>query len=300
MARKQSGRGSVGAHYDAVAADYHKQYQRENLRSLDSYPANYFRLQILINRLATSGLRRVYEIGVGEGTPLASIARMGFEVAGCDIAEAMVAKARKTFQRHGLSSDLVQWGDVEDAGTLGPALESGRFDAVIAAGVLPHVRSDELFLDNVKMLLRPGGKAMIEFRNQLFSLFTFNRYTKEFILGELLRGVGSEVKQAVAVELDRRLATDQPPLRTTVAGKAPGYDAILSRFHNPFELVETFRRAGFTNTRLHWYHYHPAMPMLERGIGAAFREEAMRLEHEPSGWRGYFLCSAGLVEADLA
>jgi hypothetical protein len=39
--------------------------------------------------------------------------------------------------------------------------------------------------------------------------------------------------------------------------------------------------------------------MLEKSIGAAFRKEAMKLEHEPSGWRGYFLCSAGVVEADL-
>jgi hypothetical protein len=28
-----------------------------------------------------------------------------------------------------------------------------------------------------------------------------------------------------------------------------------------------------------------------------FREEAVRLEHETSGWRGLFLCSAFVVEA---
>ena len=292
-------KGSVSAHYDSVAAQYHKQYQRENLQALDAYPANYFRLQILLRCIASGGLRRVYEVGVGEGTPLALIANMGVEVAGCDISDAMVAEARKTFRRHRLPPELIQWGDIEDSATLAAQLKGGRYDAVIAAGVLPHVRNDGHFLENVRMLLRPGGKALIEFRNKLFSLFTFNRHTKEFILDDLLPGVSDDVRTKVAAELDKRLAVELPPRRMTVKGKAPGYDAILSRFHNPFELTERFRQAGFGNIRLHWYHYHPAPPLLEKALGDAFRSEGMQLEQESSGWRGYFLCSAGVVEADL-
>ena len=40
------GGSDVARFYDTVAADYHRMYQRENLASLDRYPANYFRLQI--------------------------------------------------------------------------------------------------------------------------------------------------------------------------------------------------------------------------------------------------------------
>jgi 2-polyprenyl-3-methyl-5-hydroxy-6-metoxy-1,4-benzoquinol methylase len=291
---------AVGEFYDSVAANYYQQYQRQSLRSLDTYPANYFRLQILIRRLAQSGAKRIYEIGVGEGTPLASMAGRGFEVAGCDISEAMIAKARETFAKHQLSPELIQWGDIEDPVTLASQLRNGRYDAVIAAGVLPHVRNDERFLENLSMLVRPGGKVFIEFRNALFSLFTLNRYTKEFILDELLAGVSQAVKGAVATELDKRLATDLPRPRVSGAHGGPGYDAILARFHNPFELTEAFGRAGFSNMRLHWYHYHPAPPMLEPMLGSEFREQAIRLEGEPSNWRGYFLCSAGVVEAELA
>jgi SAM-dependent methyltransferase len=177
-------------------------------------------------------------------------------------------------------------------------LNEGSFDAVIAAGVLPHVKNDELALRNIGMLVRPGGKVFIEFRNKLFSLFTFNRHTKEFILDDLLADVNAEIKAVVAEELDRRLAVDLPAKEETLAdGRSPGYDAILSKFHNPFELLEAFGRCGYRNGRLHWYHYHAAPPMLERSLGPAFREAAMALEHEAS-WRGYFLCSAGIVEAE--
>ena len=70
--------------YDAASGDYHQMYQRENLEKPGRYPANYFRLQILVRRLASANVKRVYEIGVGEGTPLLTMAKMGFEVAGLD------------------------------------------------------------------------------------------------------------------------------------------------------------------------------------------------------------------------
>jgi hypothetical protein len=39
--------------------------------------------------------------------------------------------------------------------------------------------------------------------------------------------------------------------------------------------------------------------MVESALGAKFRDAAIALEHEGS-WRGYFLCSAGVVEAERA
>jgi len=295
---KKEDLSDVARFYDSNAGDYGRMYQRENLTSLEHYPANYFRLQILVRRLATLGAKRVYEVGVGEGTPLVTMAKLGMDVAGCDISEAMVAAARKSFKAAGLPEHLIQWGDVEDATTMAGQLSDGKFDAVVAAGVLPHVRNDRLMIETVKMCLRPGGAALIEFRNKLFSLFTFNRLTKEFILDDLLSDVPAAVKVEVEAELDRRCAIDKPPIRTARPGQDLGYDEILAKFHNPFELQDTFRSCGFRDIQLHWYHYHPAPPMMEAAIGPDFRRAAMRLEHEGS-WRGMFLCSAGVVEARL-
>src|SRR6516165_3011146 len=290
-------KASVADHYNSSAENYHQQYQRENLASYREYPANYFRLQILVQRLSASRLKFVYEVGVGEGTPLVTMASIGFRVAGCDIAKAMVAKAKANFTAHNLSPDLIQWGDIQDATTFANQLVGGPFDAVIAAGVLPHVANDRLALANMGMLIRDGGRLFIEFRNKLFSLFTFNRYTKEFVLDDLLRDVSRDVKAVVAQELDKRVAVDLPPLRlVSDDGTAPGYDAILSKFHNPFELTELIEHSGFRDVRIHWYHYHPAPPMLEGRIGSEFRKAAMALEHEGS-CHGSFLCSAGVVEA---
>jgi 2-polyprenyl-3-methyl-5-hydroxy-6-metoxy-1,4-benzoquinol methylase len=287
----------VVAHYDAIAEDYHLQYRREQFAGAAEYPANYFRLQILVSRLASLEAKRVYEVGVGEGTPLLALAQMGIEVAGCDISQEMVERARARLLEAGLVPETVAWGDIQDSVTFAHQLRDGRFDAVIAAGVLPHVDNDSLFLENLKMLLRDGGTALVEFRNKLFSLFTFNRKTLEFVIEDLLAGVDETILETVGEDLTVRLAMDEPAPRLTAHAGAPGYDAIPSKFHNPFELVQLFERHGFGDARIHWYHYHPAPPLLEGALGQRYRAAALALEHDPSDWRGHFLCSAGVVEA---
>jgi 2-polyprenyl-3-methyl-5-hydroxy-6-metoxy-1,4-benzoquinol methylase len=287
----------VREHYDAAVEDSRKQYQRKDLENLDVYPANYFRLQALVNSFVRREVKRVLEVGVGEGTPLIALGKTGMDVWGFDLSDKMVEAARKNFKDAGFDADRICWGDIQDSLTYTHLLRSGLFDGVLAMGVMPHVANDSLVLDNIATCLRPNGSVFIEFRNKLFSLFTFNRLTYDFILDDLLAGVDQRVRDAVAQELKPRLRMDLPPSRDTLADGAPGYDAILSRFHNPFEVMEVFRRKGFKDIELLWYHYHPALPMLESKLGPLFRKEALKLEHETSGWRGLFLCSAFVVEA---
>ncbi|OFV92911.1 MAG: methyltransferase [Acidobacteria bacterium RIFCSPLOWO2_02_FULL_61_28] len=290
---------SVSSYYDAVANHYHEQYQREKLYDTSrGYPANYFRLQLLLNSFITKGVKRIIEVGVGEGTPLATLGKTGIDVWGFDISQEMVKKSKRTMQENNMNPDHIFWGDVQDPNTYVQALKGGLFDGLMAMGVMPHVENDDMVIKNMSTMIRPGGSVFIEFRNKLFSLFTFNRYTVDFILNDLLRDVSLEVRAMVAKDLESRLRIDIPPRLNTIPGSdAPGYDAILSKFHNPFEVVELFEKHDFEDIQLLWYHYHPAMPYLEEQLPELFRKEAVRLEHEPSHWRGYFLCSAFVVEA---
>jgi 2-polyprenyl-3-methyl-5-hydroxy-6-metoxy-1,4-benzoquinol methylase len=291
---------SVEAFYDASAKNYHVQYQRDSLANLDvGYPANYFRLQLLVNSFIERGVKRVIEVGVGEGTPLATIAKAGIQVAGFDISSAMVARSKEAVSAIGQDPEQIIWGDVRDPNTYVGLLKDGQFDALMAMGVMPHVQNDEFCLRNMRALVRPGGTVFIEFRNKLFSLFTFNRFTYEFIMDDLLAGVAPQMKDLVGAAIKKRLDMDKPTPRIvhTDDANVHGYDAILSKFHNPLEFPEMFRKCGFEDIRLLWYHYHPAMPFLAAGNEALFRNEALRLEHESSGWRGLFLCSAFVIEA---
>ena len=211
-------------------------------------------------------------------------------------------KAKENFASNNLDENKISWGDIEDPMTYNHLLDDGKYDALLAMGVMPHVRDIQSVLQNMKSMVSPGGKFFIEFRNKLFSLFTFNRYTHEFILNDLLADVSPELKALVAKDLEGRLEMDKPTprLKASSAGtneEFVGYDAILSEFHNPFEVRDLFTKLGFIDIKFIWYHYHPAMPFLTAENADLFRSEALNLEYESSGWRGLFLCSAFVIEA---
>lgn len=298
----------VQQHYDASAENYHLQYEGAMLSDINrDYPANYFRLQLLINSFVRNNVKRVIEVGVGEGTPLVSLAKSGMNVSGFDISKSMVSASRENFKKNGYDENKIIWGDIQDPITYSPLLADGQFDALLAMGVTPHIRNDEFVLSNMRDLVKPGGRVFIEFRNKLFSLFTFNRYTLEFIMDDLLIEVSPKLKKLVEKDLMKRLELDKPTPRLTsqsanltegkINANVPGYDAILSKFHNPFEVLELFKKCGFIDSQLLWYHYHPAMPYLSSEDENLFRDESLKLEHNTSGWKGLFLCSAFVVEA---
>jgi 2-polyprenyl-3-methyl-5-hydroxy-6-metoxy-1,4-benzoquinol methylase len=287
---------SVASHYDGSASTYGDQYDPEKLWTNAEYPANFFRLQLVQRLLAEAGSTSVYELGAGDASPLSTIGATGIRVAGNDVSPEMVKIARANMEAKGLDGSLITLLDVENPEAVRAEHElRGEFDAVMALGVIPHVSDDAAFVKAMDDFLRPSGQLLLQFRNSMFSMFTFNRLTKEFILDELLIDVSPEIRDVVAADLDARLAVDKPPKRTRPTGD--GYDEILSRFHNPFELAEVVKAAGYSDIRFHWYNYHPAYPMLAGNIDArAYREAQVALEHEGT-WRGMFLCSAGLIEA---
>jgi len=291
---------SVSDHYDAAADKYHEQYEKEGIFDLSrEYPANYFRLQQLVSSFLQKKVKRVIEVGVGEGTPLATLANEGIEVSGFDISDAMVLRSKESVRRIGQDPDRIIWGDIQDPDSYKKLLSGGKFDALMAMGVMPHVADDDQCLTNMKALVKPGGHVFIEFRNKLFSLFTFNRNTYEFIMDELLFDVSPEMRAIVGDFLRERVVMEKPDIRSRHDDDAtkPGYDAILSKFHNPFTILDKFNDLGFTDAKLLWYHYHPAMPLLSEQNESEFRAEAVKLEGDTSNWRGMFLCSAFVVEA---
>ncbi len=287
---------SVASHYDGSASTYADQYDETKIWTNEEYPANYFRLKLVRRILADAGVKSLYEHGVGDATPLVTIAGDGIRVAGNDVSPEMVKFARANMTKHGLDPEAINLLDVQSHDSIDVEREkAGSFDAFMALGVIPHVEDDRWFVASMDKFLEPGGRLLLQFRNSMFSMFTFNRLTKEFVMDELLPDVPESVRQIVSADLDQRLAVDKPPKRTRPTGD--GYDEILSKFHNPFELSEIVKSFGYKDLQFHWYNYHPAYPMLAGSIDPkVYRQAQMDLEGDTS-WRGMFLCSAGLIQA---
>lgn len=269
----------------SMTAEQYQELWDPNLEG--GYPANHFAFRQILNVLHEQGARRMVEIGVGQGRAIPIYTAAGIDLYGVDNNSEMVEGSASVAADMGLPADRISWGDIEDSVSLSVIRGQGPFDALLAMGVLPHVDHEKVALENMRHLIKPGGSVFVECRNKLFSLVTFNRFTYEFIMDDLLAGVSGEVKNAAGEFLKTRVDIEMPP-------KPAGHEA---KYHNPLDIHEVFEAAGFVDVKVRPFHYHAAMPRFEKELGAAFRAESIALENEPSDWRGLFLCSAFVVEA---
>ena len=133
-------------------------------------------------------------------------------------------------------------------------------------------------------------------------MFTLNRYSRDFFLETLIRlpelhkeasaAESSQLDQAVKL-MEQRFRLDLPSVRKGKADE-PGYDEVLSRTHNPFELRAAAEKAGLRNISLLFYHYHCLPPMAELLVPSLFRRASLALE-DPTDWRGHFMASAFIL-----
>jgi len=284
--------------YSTWSAHYYDDYYQ----GAGAYPPVH--TDIVRGLLRAAGVRTVLDAGCGPASMLRDLAEPGLERWGFDLTPEMVVEARRVLAEQGLPAERVWEGSVLD-----PAAFQARagappegFDAVVCFGVLPHVPAgaDAQVLTNLRAAVRPGGLVAIEARNQLFALFTFNRYSRD-LFHDVLIGVSALEKKAAdareraALEralavLDQHFRIDLPPERMGDAAR-PGYDEVLSRTHNPLLLRLAAEERGLTDVEVLFYHYHALPPMLEGEAPELFRRTSLAMEN-PHDWRGHFMASA--------
>jgi SAM-dependent methyltransferase len=282
--------------YSTWAESYHRDYYASKF----AYPPVH---EALIRKLLVdAGVRNVLDAGCGPASMLRGLVGLGFDLFGFDLTPEMVEEARRVMAPLGVPEGHIWEGSVTDPAAFRvPHTGRTEFDAAICIGVFPHVpvELEEVALANLHAAVRPGGLVVLEARNQLFALFTLNRYSYEFFLRELIReeelfrGQGESIRRQVLEELGRRFRLDVPPVRGGKAGE-PGYDEVLSRTHNPLVFRERFTAAGFRDVRLLFYHYHCLPPLCEKSMPDLFRRSSVAME-DPQDWRGYFMASAFII-----
>ena len=256
--------------------------------------------------------KRLLDAGCGPASMLRHLVAAGRESYGFDLTPEMVGEARRVMAEQGVPGSHVWEGSVlEPADFVPPGEASAEFDCTVCCGVLPHipVETDAACIENIRRSLQPGGYAVIEARNQLFSLFTLNRYSHQLFMQDLvplaeLRAAAASHDESAGLEhalgqVGGMFRTDLPPIRTGKESE-PGYDEVLSRVHNPLVLREQFLRGGFDQVRLAFYHFHGLPPMVQALAPSAYREASLAMESNPEDWRGLFMASAFFVVARRA
>ena len=209
-------RKDVQNYFDEMAGTYHL-----DSYSLDSevYPGNYFRMLIALDRLSKrSDVKTVFDVGCGGCEPMLECLKAGFDVSGIDFSNEMLQEGKKRLARHGFDPGLAWQADFLDINSL----PKEKFDAVLMLGVVGYNKDDDACLTNVAHLLRRGGVTLVEFPNDLFSLYTFNNFSVEFFMNRLWSGEDrpDELREEMASFLEQRFDQDISGKTTRPSGNA--------------------------------------------------------------------------------
>lgn len=282
------GKKKTKRYYDQEAKNYKSMYDE----NYEKYPANLIRLKTIINRLKQNKIRQVLDVGCGTCIPMIKLLKEGFSVKGFDFSKDMIKLGKIELKKEGFDTKLVFEADLEDASSL----PKEKFDAVLALGVFPHIVNELKALLNIKRQLNKNGRTFIEFRNELFSLFSANKYSMDFILNKIIQvdSLPEHLTKEV-VKFYSKLFNVKKPI-TTNNGKI-SYNDIPANFKNPLTIrKELFEPAGLSVDKIHFYHYHILPPHFEQKFPKLFHELSLQRE-KICDWRGYFMSSAFVVEA---
>lgn len=277
----------VKNYYDQEAHDYTLMYKK----NYHGYPASLIRLKIINSRLKKLKIKKILDVGCGTCAPMISFLKNGFLVKGIDFSEEMIKEGKLELKKAGFNPNLIKSGDVEKPS----AFPKDKFDVVIASGVFPHLLNEKKVLTNFNKILKPKGRVFIEFRNELFSNYTLNKYSYDFFLNKLLdtkilpKELSNDVKSFLSKKFD--------VINYKNTSKKIHFTEILAKFHNPLSLEnDLFKPSGFFIENIHFYHFHVLPPIFEKKDPKLFRKLSLKLE-KTNDWRGYLMASAFVVEA---
>ncbi len=290
----------VRSHYSLMAQDYIDQYDKKLKLSRFEYPANYNRLELILNLCKGLKVNNVLDAGVGAGVPLLKVAKKteAKNIHAFDYTQEMVDFCKDYLKNKNFKNTNIYKGSVEKRSSFKKALINGKIDIALMLGVMPHVKNDLIVLKNLRSVMSKNSRAFVSFRNKLFNIFTLNRYSYDFFINDLLSITDNKSLNISKKNLKNFFNMNQPTVRKVNIKGGTGYDLILSKMHNPLEIEKLFKKAGFSKIKIHWYHLHSTIPQLQNKFKSKkeFYVSSLKLEHKDN-WRGMFLGSAFLVEA---
>lgn len=201
-------------------------YSRNYLADIET-PYHAHRLAMVDRLLREQDLAAVVDFGCGDGSFLRHVGK-GL---GIDVSDEMIAQARLGIKasdsRHSVEFRV---GGVEVL----EELEAHSVDTVMAINSLAYLPTDECrtFYAEANRILRLNGHLIVTHSNELFDMFTFNRYTRLFFA----RNFGCDITALLSFpnEPDRKThSVRENPLSFSTKMSGFGFREIQQEFAIP-------------------------------------------------------------------
>ena len=207
-------------------------------------------------------VERFLDLGCGSGDLTVLMAEHGAECVGIDFTPQMIELA----ERHAETRGVLNKCSFIVGSVLECDLESGKFDLAAALGLIEYFSFDQArrLLQRCQRALTDGGGLIIESRNRLFNLVTFNEYTKREIETGNVEALMAEAMVLATAESMAECLKGLAALDRT-AGlleryPVTGVPVTVRHQYTPAQLCRLLTECGLTPVSLSPYHYHVASP----------------------------------------
>jgi SAM-dependent methyltransferase len=118
------------------------------------------------------------DIGCGGGWTVLDALQLGIKARGIEPVKELKEFGCDLMEKNGFDRSCIQQDDLSVLASLPDASE----DCIALLSVIPHVPSENWnkVHNDIVRVLKPGGKLIVAYRNELFDFFTFNSITLEF------------------------------------------------------------------------------------------------------------------------
>lgn len=266
-------------------------YDRNYDPAADRYPDHVFRLNVFNELLASLKPATVLDAGCGSGIPLLTFLNNGYDAYGFDLSPEMVAQAKRTISRGGHSESRVFHGDLDHF--VSPI--AAKFAAIVGLGTVYYTPDTLATLGNLRNNLSPDGHLIFSLRNELFSMFSLNGYSVNYLTEQMYptSRLSDELRDSMETLLQHRFI-DVSDYR---AFKNVDERRIKSHSHNPLTVASTLLEPlDLELVNIYYYHFHALPPIFEHTHTEEFRKLSASIEN-PTDWRGIFMASCFIVHA---
>lgn len=224
-------------YWQELSADYADElkggYHKHRLSVIDA----------LIPKKLFSRGKRIFDFGCGDAVHFPAFLKSGAEISGVDIAPEMVSLARDRLSKNNCNPAIVSLGG--SAALKG--IKTGSLDAILSFNVLAYLtkKEEEIFYKHAGRTIKRGGFLIVTHSNELFDLFSLNRYTVNFFSEYLM---SSRYKKKIRILLKN---ADKP--------KCP---VLYNIRENPLTYGKKLKKYGFCEIRQEFINHHNAPPAL--------------------------------------
>lgn len=295
--------------WDGKASFYDKLYDSDDIMN---HSALHFRLEIVkkvIEKITKLKLienkPECFDAGCGSGVLLKLLYDKGFGISGCDLSEKMVAETKKKFKYD--NNIKIHHASLDDLSMV----ESNKYDIVFCLGVLPYIpeEGEKKAYSEIHRILKPKGFLVSSHQNELFNLYSLNKYTLDFYNNyvEIFKDfISPEEFIHIKLEISKLISNhDMPKIDMPRNGKE-GESArgnIFRKEENPLIFDKKLKKYFFECLEFFYYNFHIMPPSVKykesdtetKAKNKVIDDVSRLLEVKNSQtWQSMFMCSSFL------